>query len=315
VATAPRGFRDALVTDGQGETRLPLNVDVGVPFRRLVKLKVESHSSLPRQVTATLLAPFRDEQGLNVRPIDMALAEGHDATQTAQPGEAVTFAFCLAVSDEEDLRSGSARLRFSSPGVHGVEFPVDVKIREPLIGSWIRALAYLLCLLLVPLILLALRSMVHARRSATEQPFVCRPGRPSKQLAVERAAKGQARLITDGPVTVKRQDDSRARQVNGQLKISADDASPSNPLLINEQRPDGERSVIAVTDVLTNEDGEPEVHGYVVDGGRFDRQVESSKKTALRRALMAAAMLVVGFFLFHGPVLAAAQWVCDFAPF
>ena len=99
------------------------------------------------------------------------------------------------------------------------------------------------------------------------------------------------------------------------MRIEPADASPGDPLLIAEDRPDGERTVVAFTDILTDEEGQPELHGYVVDGGRFDSLASSFKSRIIRRTLAAAALVLGAIFLFKPPFLAAAQWACDFLPF
>ena len=66
---------------------------------------------------------------------------------------------------------------------------------------------------------------------------------------------------------------------------------------------------------MCDAEGEPELHGHVVEGGPSDRQLEVSKKTAFRRTLAASGLAALAMFLFHSPVLAATQWVFDFLPF
>lgn len=314
VARAPRAWRDRLQADANGHLTLPLNVDVGVPFECAVKFHLLNQSSLTRDVTSLLQTPFRDEKGRNIRGITMTLAEECGATQAAPAHGTVTFAYRLLVEDTEDLRNGTARLSFSSPGVHGVQFPVDVRIRQPLLGTWIRRCLYLLALLLLPLLILALRALAKANPYRAERALVCTSRKPSALFQLEKAAKDTVRINASGPISIRRQDEPHDRPVSGTLRLSAGDASPSNPLLIAEQRPDGQRTIIAVTEILFDEEGEPELQGYVVEGGRFEHRAVSAKRWACRHALAASLLMAGGLFLFHRPVLAAAQWVCDFLP-
>jgi hypothetical protein len=164
------------------------------------------------------------------------------------------------------------------------------------------------------LIIAALIATSKAKPNCTEQPFAWSTRKGPQQLRTERAAKGQVRITANTPLTMQRQDEKHARPLNGSVRLSSDDASPDNPLLIAEELPNGQRTVFAITDILSDDKGEPELHGHVVDGGTSDQQLEASKKTAMRRALTAGGLAALGLFLFHGPVLSAAQWVFDLLP-
>ncbi len=314
LASSPRAFGDA-IEEKDGDPQLPLPVEIGVPFERIVTVVVESQSTLPREITSTLQTPFRDASGVNVRGIEMTLADGCEATQTAEPHGKVTFTYRLLVEDVEDLRSGIAELSFFSPGVHGVRFPVSVDIREPLLGSRVRTTLVAIALLMLPFIVVAVVAMFKAKPNCTEQAFAWSARKGPRQLQAERAAKGQVRVTAKAPLTIQRQDDKHARPFNGSVRLSSDDASPDNPLLIAEELRNGDRTVFAVTDILSDAEGEPELHGHVVEGGPSDRQLEVSKKTAFRRTLAASGLAALAMFLFHSPVLAATQWVFDFLPF
>ena len=310
---APRGPRNALKREGNGPAMLTIHVDFGVPFQREIELVVEHDSLTPRSVTLTVEGKLQGSQrGQEVRNVSLLPKEGIDTRQDVPPAGSAKFRLVIDVSEPTSCRG---MVRVSANGMRTVEVPVRIEVSKRPKGIVVQNTCYGLGALFLPLAGLAFWRRWGVARYGADREFVLSPKRPLPIISIEPASREQARLVTAPNTTLKARHhlDRQERRLPAHMRVSTAEVSPRNPLHLVEERPNNDGLHVAFNEIFVADDGAPEIHGEVIDGGRFQTLSEKLAGATRRRLVIAGICISLGYFFYTLPVLRAAQYVWDIA--
>lgn len=291
---------------------LSLNLDVGLPWQDDLELTLSHSSATERTATMTVTGPFHDEQGREISGLSLLPLEEGSTTLTVSPQQTATVRYRLSVPEGVEFQQATGYLQISAPGMDPVLVPVSIGLRDPLLGSAMRRGLLLLAGLLAVLLVRSVWQRGRLARDQTEAERVLTVEQADPRLGTL-APLGRGRVVLESgpPLSVRRQSETRWRPVSGRLRIAPTDLSVSNPLLISHAGDEDDRFTVALTDLLSDADGQPELHGYVLSSGAFGVAAEQLTRQLRRRLLLLAGLGALIVWFFHPAVLRWLQWGLD----
>jgi hypothetical protein len=147
------------------------------------------------------------------------------------------------------------------------------------------------------------------------RPFVLRPGQVFAGLFSFRLTrKGEVKLVPLKPLKHRNELNDRPRTLleNHTLLVVPEQVNDGKPVMLEESLPDGaEGRMVAITQILPDEDDRPEVFGEIISAGPFAKQASTHFRRGVRRLLFAGLAAALAITVFYPTVVAAAQWLFD----
>lgn len=306
--SSPRGPIDELNQVGEDHWNVTINNHVGLPLRRSFTLDVRNTSRSPRTIDAVVLGQFRNERQQYVDDVTLTLAEDQQQQVDVAPGVTARFTFDFNAESAEDCQTV---LRISGAGFSATEIPVFYRSHEPFKGQTLQSVSFLLGFVLLPLAVFAFLRRRISLRFGTGRTFQMTKSTSIDTMSLQRGGRGAARLTSQVQCRETRQQQSRPRPMPRQKRLTAADMDERNPLLVIEQHPHDDSMELALERLDFAQDGEPELQTRIVDGGRYQKRADRFGKRFSRWLVLAAALLIVGYFFLHPHVLSAVQFLWD----
>ena len=314
--TARHAFRNRIKLTSDNKITLPIHVSINQPFQRTVTIEVTHDSVLPRDVTALPTAIFTDGDGREVPSVRLVPVADMPLSQQIAPGESGRWVFQFAVDKDCPTNLVFGTVDLSAPGMSTQHVSVLVERRNPLLAATIRFACWMLAALCAFFAIQAIVRRFRARHFRTGQTHVMTPKRPIKgALAVAAARNGTIQLISEEPMKVSRHGDPKPKLCAPQRPVTIDpnEVTPSRPLRLELCSPDGKPSQsFELTECLTTDDGNPEVHLEVTAGEGADQQRAQHSRRVRSMLSVAAASGLLAATIGYPLVITSAQWLYDF---
>jgi hypothetical protein len=311
--SAPRAFRDS-IRKSNGENLLILYADVSIPFERTVRLSVGHDSVLDRELTVAWQLPFRDPEGRSHRDLLLTPDDG-EATRILGPGDKDAWCYDLAIPEGYSGSTVEAMLTISGDGLRSVDIPVEIRLREPLIGHKLRAALLVLGILFAMLaVVYAVRSL-HFRRYAPNREFEIDLDTPFEFASLTSSRSGGPELCFEGrDITLRRPGDYKSQRAPRRLPLDLS-GQPDEELIIAKGGEGDEPGLTFSIHRVRIEDDRPIAEASIVEPGEYSKPLIAYPRRFRRSLFVCTLCVVLTITFFTPPVVSGAQWVLDLVGF
>ena len=310
----PRAWRDWVITQNDEECRAVARIDINQRYQRVLVVEITHNSILPRDITALPLATVLDDEGRSVPSLRLVPASDTELTQTISPGAVGTWEFAFEADRDCKVTEAIAGVDISGEGIVSQHLTVEIRRRDPLLAGWIVFACWALFGLILLLLVLLTLKLLKNRRLRTEQETTVTTKSPlSDLLALE--SPTPKRVVVVPAVELRQVTDNDLRRAK---RFREDQQVPIRPQEISEQNPlrlttvaEGDPTVVEITEIEFDDDGQPEAHLRVIEGGAFDARCSQLASKMVRYGVVAAICLLVATGIDHPGVIRVLQWTWD----
>lgn len=307
-----RCLRNTVRPSKDGKLVLPVPVSIYKPFSRTVVVSVSHTSVLSRDVNVLPEGTFVDAEGRQIPSVRLIHAEPVTLAQEIVPGATARWRLHFEADEQYPLQKAYGKILISGPGVPSLHLTVEICPRSSLLGTWVWLALWIIAAILVLLLVAALVRLLRASAFQVGREVAVSQKQELKGvLQLKETGKGQAALVPQQPVTYRFGDDPPKRLgENRPMPLRGDEISPSRPLVITEQRDDGQEGwSIALTEQLTDP---PEIRGEIQAAPIEEEQASRCRQQFHRRIVAATTVAIVAWLFFTPPIVRSAQWIYDF---
>lgn len=313
VAAIPWALRNWVTRKkGRGQQAI-VRVDINQPFQRTVIVNVKTDSKLDRTLSVFPSPTLTDASGRSVPEMRLVPTKQTELTQTLAPGDTGTWEFIFEVDPKCATPVANAFLDIHGDGVMAEVVTVVFKRRGPLLANSLVQLGWVGFAVLTLLLLSAIFRMKGIKRLVTDAEPLLTLSRPLHGLlALESPGPGRVVLTPACAMEV-----SGSRGVNRFQRLTP---GQSMPIRVEDLQHspkeircgEGEsRTVVRITGLEFDDDGNPEAEVVVMDGGHSDILAANLRKRLVWFLFLTAGCLVVANCIDHPLVILALQWLRD----
>lgn len=304
------------VVGGSGGDIGLVRVDINHGFTRHVTIDVAHTGPIEKTISVLPSSSVVDRDGGSIAAIRFTPAEGTEIEQVVPPGVTRSWTFLFEFDENCETPFARTFVDISAEGMVTRHLPIEIRKRSPLLAGSIVTCCWISLSLLTIWGCFAWRKRRRLSQLLTDAESQLNTRRALPELlSLEVLGRGKIAIVPD--IAMEEVTDNsltRARVLNpGQTFVLRPEAINRQPLelkVVGEDDAEFE-TIIQITAIDVDENGEPEVQVYIVDGGEFDRKASRLTRRLIYGGLLASLLLTIAFGIHHSGVIYRLQWVRD----